>query len=116
MHNLGYIISNYGLYLYVEKEEKTFFRWTKGTVISFSFLIGMGNMIVSLVLKEIMIAVMNLLIYIGMFVQFFKMEKEWRKELYTIAPGIIEAFMIFFTLLIIAFLFMKNKEISNIGI
>ena len=115
MHNLGYIISNYGLYLYIfvkdDSSEKAILRWIKGTAISFSFLIGFGNMIVSLVLKEIIIAVMNLLIYIGMIIQFFKIEKELRKEFYTIAPGIIEAFMIFFSLLVIAFLFMKQRII-----
>lgn len=115
MHNLGYIIANYGFYIcnIKEKGNDTLKRWLKGTTISFSFLIGLGNLILSIGLKEMIIAVMNILIYIGMIIQFFKLEKNIRKEYYTIAPGIIEAFMIFFSLLVAAFLFIRNKGPSN---
>lgn len=47
-----------------------------------------------------------------MIIQFFKIEKETRKEIYSNAPGIIESFIIFFSMLIVAFLFLKNRGLS----
>lgn len=108
MHNLGYVITFYGDYL-IEDKDKNPEKWLKGCYIAFSILIGLGNIGVSLFLKELVIGVINLLIYIGMTVQFFKMEKEVRK-FYTVAPGIIHIFMIFFSMLVVAFLFMRNKR------
>lgn len=118
MHNLGYIISNYGFYLHMvkNKSDNAMKRWLKGTTISFSFLIGFGNLIISIVLKQMIIAVMNILIYVGMIVQFFKIDKKTRNRYYSVAPGVIEAFILFFSLLVIAFLFIRNKGLSNFNL
>jgi hypothetical protein len=110
MHNLCYIISNYGLYLKVEKKSTDNIKdWMKGTSIVFAIVIGLGNMILSLVLKEMFISVTNILIYIGMIIHFFKIEKKTRKDIFSNAPGIIEPFIIFFSILIAAFLFIRSR-------
>ena len=73
MHNVCYIISNYVLYLkYMDlfKEhdedeyddiEKDIENWAKGSYIAFSIILGLGNMTVSVILKEFVISVMNIL-------------------------------------------------------
>ena len=123
MHNFGYIISNYGLYLklknilkskyesYEELEDdvKDMYDWMKGTSIAFAILIGLGNMFISLILKEMFVSATNILIYIGMVIQFFKIEKNVRKEIYSNAPGIIESVVIFFSMVIVAFIFLKIR-------
>ena len=107
VHNLGYGITFYGEYLILDKDKNPE-KWLKGCYIAFSILIGLGNIGISLFLKELVIGVINLLIYIGMTVQYFKMDKEVRKE-YTVAPAIIDIFMIVFSMLVTAFLFMKKR-------
>ena len=134
MHNLCYIISNYGLYVKwnninenvekgkyrdfedLEDDINSMYDWMKGTSIAFSIIIGLGNMVISLVLKEMLISVTNILIYIGMIIQFFKIEKISRKEIYSNAPGIIEGFIIFFSILVAAFLFIRNKNFQINGL
>ena len=72
--NMNYgIISNYVLYLkYMDlfKEhdedeyddiEKDIENWAKGSYIAFSIILGLGNMTVSVILKEFVISVMNIL-------------------------------------------------------
>ena len=110
MHNIGYGITLYGAYL-IDKKHKNPEKWLKGCYIAFSIIIGLGNLCASLILKEIVTGVINLLIYIGMTVHFFKLEKDYRKE-FTVAPGVIDIFMIFFSMLIVAYLFMKEKSIN----
>ena len=122
IHNMGYIISNYILYVkyqdmfeeqgevdreYTEQEVE---KWEKGSYIAFSIIIGLGNMAASLILKEVVISMMNILIYIGMMVQFYKLNKHYKKDVYKKAPGIIEAFIIFFSLVIAVFLFIRNRR------
>ena len=122
MHNVCYIISNYVLYLkykdlfkeHDEDEyddiEKDIENWAKGSYIAFSIILGLGNMAVSLILKEFVISVMNILIYTGMMVQFYKMDKYSKNDLYKKVPGIVEPFIIFFSLLIAIFLFIRNRR------
>ena len=115
IHNIFYGISFYGFYL-IAKKDKDPTKWIKGCNIAFSIIIGLANMITSLVLKEIVIAVINLLMYIGMTIFFFKIGKKNYKKLYTVAPGVIDIFMIFFSLIFLTFLFLKEKNINFINV
>lgn len=84
MHNLLYIISNYGLYLKIkniyekiregeyrtskelEDDIKAMYDWMKGTSIAFSILIGLGNMFISLILKEMLVSTTNILNFLNL--------------------------------------------------
>lgn len=112
IHNIFYNIWYYGDYLKSNKYKDTH-DWNKGCSIAFSILIGLGNLGVSVFLKEMVISIVNLLMYIGMTVQFYKMNKEVRKYLFSEAPGVIDIFMIVFSLAAIAFLFIRYKGQFN---
>lgn len=114
---IAFLIHNifYGFWVYgsVLKKDKDTHDWDKGCSITFSIFIGLGNLGISIFLKEIVIAIINLLMYIGMTVQFFKIEKKGRKKYYSEAPGVFDIFMIIFSLVAIAFIFIKYKGQFN---
>ena len=66
IHNFGYVISNYSYYYVVDKEKfdkpKDYLDWLKLCYIIFSIVVGLGNLVVSFVLKEMVIAFINFLI------------------------------------------------------
>ena len=115
MHNIGYVISIYSFNKIWEKKkfdkQKDYWDWLKYCYIIFSIVVGLGNLIVSFVLKEMVIAFINFLIYIGMTVSFYKLVKESRKEIYGKAPGIIDIVMICCSACLAAFLFLKKMKI-----
>lgn len=98
IHNIGYSISAYGTQLGYNKgkfdEEEDLYNWLKGCYITFSIIIGLGNNCVAFFLKEFVIVLINLLIYIGMTIQFYRINEEQRKKNYGKAPGIIDIIMI----------------------
>ena len=109
LHHIGYVFSMYGVHdkkgHYDELKD-----WRKGCYIAFSIIIGLCNIGLSLFLKEIMIPFINLLIYIGMTVQFFKLDKDDRKERFSEAPGAINIIMMIMSLLMVGFLGTKIRQ------
>lgn len=90
IHHIGYAITTYGLYdkdcdgdlweiisNYSECKD-----WRKGYYIAFSIIIGICSIGVSLFLKEIVIPFINLLIYIGMTTQFYKLNDGTKDDYY----------------------------------
>ena len=108
VHDIGYVISEYGLYRKSKKtydyDEQSVIDWLKGCQIAFSIIVGVCNCIGAIVLKEVAIAYINLLCYIGMITNLLKMKSELRKELYTHTPLVVDIIIIIISLLIIAFL------------
>lgn len=109
IHNFFYNIWYYGAYLKRDEGDKKQRNWDKGCAITFSIFIGFVNLGISVFLKEIVISIINLLMYIGMATQFFKIEKEYRRSYYSEGPGVIDIFMILFSMAAIAFIFIKYK-------
>lgn len=114
IHHIGYVITGYALY---DKECNSWKIWTencrdwrKGCYIAFSLIIGLCSIGVSLFLKEIIIPFINLLIYIGMTTQFYKLDKYTKKDYYKNAPGIINIIMMVLSLVMVCFLGMKLKQ------
>ena len=107
IHHIGYVFSMYGVH---DKKNQDLKDWVKGCYIAFSIIIGLCNIGLSLFLKEIMIPLINLLIYIGMTIDFFKRNKDYRKNIYSEAPGIINIIMILMSLLMVVFLASKIKQ------
>ena len=109
IHHIGYVFSHYGMHDKINdyQDRKD---WAKGCYIAFSIIIGLCNIGLSLFLKEIVIPFINLLIYIGMTIQFFEIDKDFRKEFYSEAPGVINIIMMLMSLLMIGFLGSKIKQ------
>jgi hypothetical protein len=116
IHHIGYAITTYGLYdkdcddisEYLHYDECK--DWRKGCYIAFSIIIGICSIGVSLFLKEIVIPFINLLIYIGMTTQFYKLDDGIKDDYYDKAPGIINIIMMVFSLVMVCFLGMKLKQ------
>ena len=93
------------------KSDETDEDWVKGSGIAFSLIIGIINTILSFVLKDIMIAFTNALIYTGMLIYFFKIDKEIRDNYNGNADGIIDIVILAGNLGVIIFLALNWKSI-----
>ena len=98
IHSIGYGISFYSSYIGVIEEIidnfEDLYNWFKGCYITFGIIVGLVNMSFALYLKELVIALINLLMYIGMTIQLYKMDKYDRKTIYGKETGIINIIMI----------------------
>ena len=108
IHNTFYSFWLYGYHLKSNKGKDPH-DWNKGCYITFSIFIGLANLGLSVFLKEIVIAIMNLLMYIGMAADFYKLNKDERRHDYSEAPGIFDIFMILISIAAIAFIFIKYR-------
>ena len=89
----------------------------KGAGISFSILIGFGSLIFSLVFKDVIAAVTNLLIYIELVSSFFGMngKNELIRSFYGgVADGVIEIIIMVLNLVVILLLiFSYNAQLTE---
>jgi hypothetical protein len=87
-------------------------NWKNGCGISFSIIFGLGSLIFSFFFKDLVAAGMNALIYIGLTAYYFQLDKESRKtkELNKNGDGAVDIIMMVFSVVLIAFLIIKNKE------
>ena len=117
-HHIGYAFSSYGVHEKMDVKTLDDYDdlndWRKGCYIAFSIIIGLCNIGVSLFLKEIIIPFINLLIYIGLTVQFYKMDNVdflfEPEDIYSKAPGIINIIMMVLSLLMVCFLGFKMRQ------
>jgi hypothetical protein len=107
VYNLFFSILSYVNF----KSDETDEDWVKGSGIAFSLIIGIINTILSFVLKDIMIAFTNALIYTGMLIYFFKIDKEIRDNYNGNADGIIDIVILAGNLGVIIFLALNWKSI-----
>lgn len=85
----------------------------KATGITFSLFIGIGALIFSLVFKDLIAAITNLLIYIGMINSFFGANGKGtyqKEESGGVGDGVIEIILMIINLLFIAFLIYKHND------
>ena len=112
IHNIGYSISAYSSHIVFKKGKfdsmEDYYNWLKWCYIIFSIIICLGNIGVAFFLKEFVIVLINLLIYIGMTIQFYRINEEQRKIIYGKPPGIIDIIMIIPSACIIVFLVYKK--------
>lgn len=108
VYNFFYTFWLYGNYM---KTETT--NWDCGCIIAFSLLIGICNNGLAFLLKDIVLAFINLLIYIGMLTNFFKLEKNDIQLDFkgSYAGGIIDIIMMILSLAMIAFLVFKYRNL-----
>lgn len=86
--------------------------WKKFCGIFFSILIGLGSLFFSFFFKDIVVAAMNILIYLGMSIHFFSITKIRRWYFYDNewADGIIDIVMIVISAGMLIFLLIKYRK------
>lgn len=108
-----------GYYVYLEKAQKGYSdisdidapkKWIKGSSIAFSIIIGVINLCISFLLKELCVAGTNFLIYLGLTIYFFQINKEGRKEYSGDAEGAIDIIILILSAAEAAFIGYKYRE------
>jgi hypothetical protein len=86
--------------------------WKKGCGLAFSIIFGVGSLAFSFVFKDIVACGMNLLIYIGLTVAYFRVPKEYRKlkERNKNGDGIVDIIMLVLSVAIAVLLMIKYRE------
>ena len=94
IYNFGFVLSNYIFYKKIGKEnEYNILNFFKKSSLAFSIIIGILNNAASILLQDFMIAFINLLIYLGMTISFYKKSKENREDLLYESNGILDIIM-----------------------
>jgi len=86
--------------------------WRKGCGLAFSIIFGIGSLAFSFVFKDLVACVMNLLIYIGLTVAYFRLPSEARKDKYANknGDGIVDIIMLVLSVAVIVLLLIKYRE------
>ena len=132
IYNIGYVITYYGLYRKMKKylrylgylsdyddddwddydyDDNDYYlpndigNWIKRCYLAFTIVIGILNNAVAFFLKDLVVSLMNLLIYLGMMISYFKLDKDMRKYLLykNEIIGIFEIIMMVISVAYIAF-------------
>ena len=109
VYNLCFTSTFLGIKKGTQNHPTKYLDWMKGFYIFLSLVIGIFNLIISFFLKDLLISGMNLIIYVGMTIYFFKIKKEIRSEFNGYAEGIIEIVIGALTIAMICFLPIKYK-------
>lgn len=86
--------------------EEPSLSFLKGTGIAFSLLVGVGNLAFSFFFKDLLVGIMNLILYIEMS-KFFYSSKEHGEIK---ADGVIDIIMVIISASVIFYLFFKERE------
>ena len=105
IYNFGYVFTIYGMYKLIKKGKyEDYSNWAKRCYLAFTIIIGILNNAVAFLLKDLVVSLMNILIYVGMTINYFKMPKEARKQLYKNETiGIFEIIMMVMSVVYIVF-------------
>ena len=93
-------------------EQEKLWDWRKGCGLAFSIIFGVGSLAFSFVFKDLVACVMNLLIYIGLTVAYFRLPSEARKlkEANKNGDGIVDIIMLVLSVAVIVLLLIKYRE------
>ena len=93
-------------------EVEKLWDWRKGCGLAFSIIFGVGSLAFSFVFKDLVACVMNLLIYIGLTVAYFRLPSEARKlkEANKNGDGIVDIIMLVLSVAVIVLLLIKYRE------
>ena len=86
--------------------------WKKGCGIAFSIIFGIGSLAFSFVFKDLVVCFINILIYIGLTVGYFKLPKDWRKNknYNKNGDGAVDIIMIVLSVALFVLLLIKFRE------
>lgn len=114
-YNLCYEI--YYVHMYDNPDEENddvekYWDWRKGCGLAFSIILGIGSLAFSFVFKDLVACIMNLLIYIGLTVAYFRLPSESRKLKYANknGDGIVDIIMLVLSVAVIVLLLVKYRE------
>ena len=111
VYNFCFGFSYYGLKIKDGQEmEKYSFDFAKNCYIIFTILIGIINLGLSFAFKNIVIAFMNLLMYVGLLSWFFYMSDSIRNRAHGITEGLIDILIIAMSGFLIFILYAKYKS------
>ena len=93
-------------------DDSKLWDWKKGCGLAFSIIFGIGSLAFSFVFKDLAACVMNLLIYIGLTVAYFRLPSELRKEkeFNKNGDGIVDIIMLVLSVAVIVLLLIKYRE------
>ena len=95
IYNIGFNFTYYGIFeIDSGKNDKALINWKTGCGIAFPIMIGLLNLFLSIIFQDIMIAFMNLMIFIGMIINFYAIDRDTRSEHNATGEGIIDIIMI----------------------
>ena len=102
----------YYVHYYDKPDDNKMHDWKKGCGLAFSIIFGIGSLAFSFVFKDLVACCMNLLIYIGLTVAYFRLEKDLRKDkLYNKnGDGIVDIIMLVLSVAMIVLLLIKFRE------
>ena len=97
---------------YDPDDDSKMLDWKKGCGLAFSIIFGIGSLAFSFVFKDLVACVMNLLIYIGLTVAYFRLPSELRKlkEFNKNGDGIVDIIMLVLSVAVIVLLLIKYRE------
>ena len=86
--------------------------WVKGCGLAFSIIFGIGSLAFSFIFKDLVACGMNILIYVGLTVYYFKMHKDLRKQkdCNKNGDGIVDIIMMVLSVALLVFLLLTKRE------
>ena len=104
--------SIFWVHYYDNPNDDKLLDWKKGCGLAFSIIFGVGSLAFSFVFKDIVACGMNLLIYIGLTVAYFRISKEDRKlkEFNKNGDGIVDIIMLVLSVAMAVLLMIKYRE------
>ena len=111
-YNFGYEIYYVHEYDKPDEDPEKQHDWKKGCGLAFSIIFGIGSLAFSFVFKDLVACGMNLLIYIGLTVAYFRLPKEARelKAANKNGDGIVDIIMLVLSVAMIVLLLIKFRE------
>ncbi len=111
VYNIGFTCTYYGVFeMGNDINDKTIINWKTGCGIAFPIFIGLLNLTMAVIFQDIIIAFMNLMIFIGMIINFYAIDRDIRSEHNATGEGIIDIVMISLSGCSILFLFLIYKS------
>ena len=110
----------YSIYLVRSVSNVADIKWIKGCSLAFSIIFGIGSLTFSVIFKDIMITFMNMLIYLGMAIQYFNIGEDTTsgKDFNKNGDGAIDIIMLICSFILLVYLIvgiLKNElmQIKN---
>ena len=85
-------------------------NWSKGCGLSFSIIFGIGTLIFAFLFKDLVVAGMTTLIYVGLTAYYFSLTKIVREGANQNGDGIVDIIMMVFSVALIVYLIIAKRE------
>ena len=112
VYNFGFVATLSNFLANIDERGFDVVKNVKGFGYAFSIIIGVANIFLSIFLKDIMIGFINILLYIGMIINFFKIHKDVKEYLYNNDDGIgiVQIVMLVLSICSLGFIIVKYKS------